>query len=880
MNNVSLSDESYNTHHVLIKTKLFIPPAYEMLPRPRLTQELNKSLKYRLNLVAAPAGYGKTTAVAEWARQNNVHAAWFSIDEGDNDPVRFWDYLLIALEQIAPGIGKKAADVLRAVGKPHLENVISLLIDDILCLSQEFVLVLDDFHLIKDPVIHETFSFLLKYMPDFMHVILISRELLPFPLARMIGKGMLKELLAPDLRFTLDEITSFYQDRKITITREEAIKLEARTEGWAAGLHLAALSMKDSRDILGKIHGLRGNNYYMSGYLFAEVLSQWPDDEKTFLLKTCILDSMCGPLCDAVTGQTGSEEVLQRLSVKNAFITVMDQERQWYRYHHLFAEFLRSQPEGENGTQRNLLHELAGGWYERNGFLTEAVRHFIKGECYPRAVFLMKELAPQVLEKRETETLLNWLNVLPEPWISQNPVLCLSGAWALILARRFEQVENWLKEAEELCGERGDTSFSEAERQQILGEICLTRARLYHYDLKQQSTLLSEACRLLPDKSIFLQVSLRPNVAMPGVLKGYFNYTRDLREIEPFFRQLNDAMGLIGRHDVTGLYYVISGELAYEWNDLDEASRLVIEGIHHSERAGEEEFLVTGLLILGRVMQASGMIKESLEALDEAERKIRAMDALYWLPVLEASRVRSWLAEGEMEPVSRWFATNRMSIYDRLSPEREFEYITLARALLTQGNWDKAVPLLTRLQIFTKEENRPASVIEVLNLQALAHQELGEMEKALQCLHKSLALGEKDGYLRSYIDEGLQMLRLLKKLNRWMARQPQDGKPAVSAGYIKKLIQLLQQDAITRKQTLPARNGNYSHPLQPVETLTEKELEVVQLLAQNMTNGDISTLLSISVNTVKVHTRNIYDKLMVTNRFHAVERARELKIIE
>jgi len=880
MSKVLLLEETRKTLPVLMKTKLFVPQAHELLSRPRLIQELNKGLKYRLNLVVAPAGYGKTTAVAEWARQNNLPVTWFSIDECDNDPVRFWSYLLMALEQITPGIGNKAAVVLRSIGMPQVEKVISLLIDDILSLSQEFTLVLDDFHLIKDPVIHDTLLFLLQYMPNFMHIILISRELPPFSVARMMGKGMLKELFAPELRFTLGEIGAFCRGRDLTLTREEAIKLEARTEGWATGLHLAALSMKDSHDILGSIYGLKGNNHYLSGYLFHEVLNQWPDDEKTFLLKTSILDRLYGPLCDAVTGQTGSEEVLESLAVKNAFITVLDPEGYWYRYHHLFAEFLQSRWGRESRTQQNSLHRLAGEWYERNGFLTEAVHHFIEGECYSQAVLLLQKLAPEMLEKGETELLLNWLNALPESWRSQNPLLCLSGAWALILSRRFEQVENWLNKAEELCGERRDPSLRSEEQQRISGEICLARARLYHYDLKQQGALLKEACRLIPDKSIFLQVAMQPNMGMPGILKGFFNYTRDLREIEPFFRQLKGAMGLIGQQSVTGLYYLVCGELAYEWNDLEEAARQVIEGIHHSEKVGEEEFLLIGLLTLGRVLHAGGFIKESLNALDEAGRKIRALDALHWLPVLEASRVRLWLAKGEMEPVRKWMATNRMSIYDRLSPEREFEYITLARGLLAQGNWDKAVPLLTRLLTFTEQENRPASVIEVLNLQALAHQERDEIENALQALHKSLALAEKDEYLRTYLDEGVPMLRLLKKLGRWMNQRPRDCKVGVSTGYIKKLIKLLQKDTVLKLQDLSARNGNYSHVWGAVEPLTEKELEVLRLLARDMKNSDISALLDISVNTVKVHTRNIYNKLMVRNRFHAVERARELKIVE
>ena len=882
MSKVLLPEDTHKIRPILMKTKLFVPQAHEMLPRPRLTQELNKGLKYSLNLVVAPAGYGKTTAVAEWARQNNIPVTWFSIDESDNDPVRFWSYLLMALEQITPEIGNKAAVVLRSIGMPQVERVISLLIDDILGLAQEFTLVLDDFHLIKDPVIHDSFLFLLQYMPNFMHIILISRELLPFSVARMMGKGMLKELLAPELRFTLEEIAAFCRGRDLTLTREEAIQLEIRTEGWAVGLHLATLSMKDSRDILGTIHGLKGNTYYLSSYLFDEVLNQWPDDEKTFLLKTSILVRLYGPLCDAVTGQTGSEKVLERLAAKNAFITVLDSEGYWYRYHHLFAEFLQSHWGRENGTQRNSLHRLAGEWYERNGFLTEAVHHFIEGECFSQAVLLIQKLAPEILEKGETEALLNWLNVLPEPWRSQNPVLCLAGAWALILTKRLEQVEYWLKKAEELCGERRDPSMPEVEQQRILGEICLARARLYHYDLKQQCALFNEACRLIPDKSLFLQAAMQPNMGMPGVLKGFFNYTRDLREIEPFFQQLMETLGMIGRQSVTGVYYVVCGELAYEWNDLDEATRLVIEGIHHSEKTGEEAILVIGLLTLGRVLHAGGFIKESLNALDEAGRKIRAMDALYWLSILEASRVRLWLAKGEMEPVCQWMATNRMSIYDRLSPEREFEYITLARVLVAQGNWDQAVPLLTRLLTFTEQENRPASVIEVLNLQALAHQERDENENALQALYKSLALAEKDEYLRTYLDEGLPMLRLLKKVGRWMdqPRRDRDSKVGVSTGYIKKLIKLLQKDTVPKMKALAARNGNYSHAMQAVDPLTEKELEVLQLLALDIKNSGISALLNISVNTVKVHTRNIYNKLLVGNRFHAVERARELNIIE
>ncbi|KUO73207.1 MAG: hypothetical protein APF81_13900 [Desulfosporosinus sp. BRH_c37] len=879
MSNVLLPEETHKTRPVLMKTKLFIPQAHELLPRPRLTQELNKSLNYRLNLVVAPAGYGKTTAVAEWARQNNLPVTWFSIDEGDNDPVNFWSYLLMALEQIIPGIGEKAAVVLRSIGMPQVEKALSLLIDDILGLSQEFTLVLDDFHLIKNPVIHDSFVFLLQYMPDFMHIILISRELPFFSVARMMGKGMLKELLTPGLRFTQEEIAAFCRSRDLTLTWEEAIELEARTEGWAAGLHLAALSMKDSHDILGAIYGLKGNNQYLSGYLFDEVLNQWPDNERTFLLKTSILDKLYGPLCDAVTGQTGSEEVLGRLAKKNAFITVLGPEGYWYRYHHLFAEFLQSRWGRENATQRNSLHRLAGEWYERNGFLTDAVHHFIEGECFSQAVLLLQKLALGMLEKGETELLLNWLNVLPESWRSQNPLLCLSGAWALILSRRFEQVENWLNKAGELCGERRDPSLSEEEQQRILGEICLARARLYHYDLKLQGTLLKEACLLIQDKSIFLQVAMQPKMGIPGILKGFFNYTRDLREIEPFFRQLKGAMELIGLQS-TGLYNVVCGELAYEWNDLEEAARQVIKGIHYSEKVGEEEVQVIGLLTLGRVFYAGGFIKESLNALDEAGRRIRAMDALYWLPVMEASRVRLWLAKGEMESVRQWMATNRMSIYDRLSPEREFEYITLAKVLLAQGNWEKVFPLLTKLLTFTENENRPASVIEVLNLLALAHQERGEYQQALLSLHKSLALAEKDGYLRTYIDEGVPILRLLKKLGRWMNQRPLDSNVSVSTGYIKKLIKILQKDTVPKMQVLSSKNENYGRASRAVEPLTEKELEVLRLLALDMKNSGISGLLNISVNTVKVHTRNIYNKLMVGNRFHAVERARELKIIE
>jgi len=880
MSKVLLEEKYHKTLPVLMKTKLFVPQAHELLPRPRLTQELNKGLKYRLNLVVAPAGYGKTTAVAEWARQNNLPVTWFSLDEGDNDPVRFWSYLLMALEQITPGIGSKAAVVLRAIGMPQVEKVIALLIDDILGLSQEFTLVLDDFHLIKDPVIHDTLLFLLQYMPNFMHIYLISRELPPLSLARMMGKGMLKELSAPELCFTQDEIAAFYRGRNITLTREETIQLETRTEGWAAGLHLAALSMKDSRDILGTICALKGNNHYLSGYLSDEVLKQWPDDEKTFLLQTSILDRLCGSLCDAVTGQTGSEEVLARLVEKNAFITILDMEGYWYRYHNLFSEFLQSRWERENRAQRNTLHRLAGEWYARNGFLNEAVHHFIEGECFSQAVQLIQEMAPGMLEKGETESLLNWLNVLPESWINQNPVLCLAGAWALILTRRLEEVENWLHKAEELCGKRKDPSLPVTEQQRIMGEICLARARLYHYNLKQQCALFKEACRLIPDRSIFLQAAMQPNMGMPGVLKGFFNYTRDLREIEPFFRQLMDTLGQIGNQSVTGVHYIVCGELAYEWNKMEDASRLVIEGIHHSEKVGEQTILVIGLLTLGRVMFGGGFLKESLEALDEAGRRIQAMDALSWLPVLEASRVRLWLAKGEMEPVRQWMTTNRMSIYDRLSPEREFEYITLARVLLAQGNWDKAVPLLIRLLTFTEQEIRPASVIEVLNLQALAYQERDEKEKALEALHKSLTLAEKDEYLRTYLDEGLPMLRLLKKFGRWMEQRPQDSKVDVSTGYIKKLIKLLQNDNVTKAQNLQVCNGNYNQAWQAVEPLTEKELEVLRLLARDMKNSDISDLLNISLNTVKVHTRNIYNKLVVGNRFHAVERARELRIIE
>ncbi len=432
----------------LLKTKLFTPRGpSNLVARPQLTEKLNRGLEGRLTLVVAPAGFGKSTVLAEWVRRRELPFCWVSLDASDNDPVRFYSYMLAALETVQPGTGK-IMPALHSSAPSGLDRVMALLIDNLSAFPGNLILVMDDYHLIQESRIHQSLSYFIEYMPANMHLALSSRIEPPFPLTRLRTRGQLTELDARDLRFGPVEVGALYQQQGIHLTGEQVKQLEARTEGWAAGLQLAALSMQGGTDISRVIAGISGENRYIATYLAEEVFEKWPTAWQEFLMRTSIPDRLCGLLCDAVTGGTGSAGVLYELAATNAFVFRLDQEGRWYRYHHLFTGFLQDRLREKRPSLLSGLHRKAAEWYENNGFATEAVKHCLKGEDFGRAASLIELHAPELLNKRETAILQAWLKYLPDTLVSQNVMLCLIYAWTGVLAEQPELVELWLLRAE------------------------------------------------------------------------------------------------------------------------------------------------------------------------------------------------------------------------------------------------------------------------------------------------------------------------------------------------------------------------------------------------------------------------------------------------
>ena len=856
-------------------TKLHVPRCGPRLVfRPRLSAELDDGVRGKLTLVFAPVGFGKTTAVAEWCRQLKSPSAWLSLDSGDNQPMVFWRYLAAALGPALPRTSGKLAQVLNSVDAPPINTLTTLLIDDMNNQPGNFTLVLDNYQMISDPAIHKSLYLLLQYIPNNLHLVIITRNVPPFELPLLRASGQLKEIGPNELRFSLEEVATFCGQRSLRLDSDEVKILADRTEGWIAGLFIAALAM-EQREHAQFVRSYSGNNHELSAYLKQEVFDGWPKDSQEFLLQTSVLESLTGPLCDYVTGRNDSGEFLEVLAANNTFIFALDQEKCWYRYSRLFAEFLQDILSKKNDFVLTLLHRHAGVWYEKNGHIPQAISHFLAGGEFPRAAALIEKYGPQLFRAGELAVLMNLLKLLPASLIEKNPMLCLLNAWTLLHCCEGEMAEQWLGRVELICGEARPVKLSAPTCNSLLGEVALARANASHHNIARAKALLQQAYQRLPNGSEFLYIGIWVKTGMLSILRGLYDLTGNLGELEPFYQEMEPLLRSLGWDYGCGVHPVVISEVAYELNDLDKAMRMVLEGIRSAEIAGEAGILVPGLFVLARIRWARGDIDGALYTAREAEKRAHDLGAAQYLPQLTAFQVRLSLGHGGLGDVEHWFQNNGLGAYDMLTIEREYEYITLARTLIARKEWDQALLCLTRLLVFAEEKKRPASIIEVLNLQAVVYMEQGEHDKSIRALQESLFWGEGGGYLRSFIDEGLPMLELLANFSRWQ-RKHRRTNIKVSAQYVKNLSRLINDNAASGVYGALAR---VKTPSRQAEDLTKREFEVLRLLAQGLTYKEIAVRLTVSISTVKTYTGNIFSKLGVNNRTLAVERAREYGLL-
>jgi LuxR family maltose regulon positive regulatory protein len=914
----------------ILATKLYIPPPRsKIVLRPRLTERLNAGLQRKLTLISASAGFGKTTLVSEWVAGCDQKVAWLSLDEGDNDPARFLAYLVAALQTIASKIGAGVLSALQSSQPPPIESILTALLNEITALPDNFILVLDDYHVIDSQSIDHALTFLLEHLPPQMHLVIATREDPPLPLARLRARDQLTELRLADLRFTPAEAAGFLnQVMGLTLSAEDITALEARTEGWIAGLQLAALSMQGDQDATGFIRSFTGSHRFVLDYLVEEVLQRQPEHVRNFLLQTAILNRLSGSLCEAVTGQEDGRGMLEALERGNLFVVPLDNQRQWYRYHHLFADVLQAHLKEAQPGQVSGLHQRASAWYEQNGFPPEAIRHALAAEDFVRAAGLI-ELAWSAMDlSSHSTTWLGWVKELPDVLIRFRPVLCVGYAWALLDGGELEASEARLLDAERWLDAPTDQMVVVDKEQFRSLPASIATARAYRSlafgDVPGAVKYARQALELTPADD-----QLRYNEATS--LLGLAQYTsgnlqaaeRSLADFHTNLRKTGEIQILVGitflmadirvalgrLHEAESIYQqslrLVTGqgepmplgtadlyrglaELYVERGDLEAAAQYLLTSQKLGEQTPTTDWLHRLCVSQARLKEAQGELDGALALLDEAER-VYVRAPLPDVHPVAALKARIWLKQGRLAEALGWMREQGLSVDDDLRYTREFEHITLARVLIAAGksdreagSLDEATRLLGRLLQAAETGGRLGSAIQILLLQALVYQAQDNLPHALAPLERALALAEPQGYVRIFVDEGEAMRLLISDFRLKIEKQPR-GQDHKMPGYVDKLSAAFAQPAAMPQSKIEnptsLRSGDYSQKSKMVEPLSERELEVLKLLRSELSGPEIAQQLIISLHTLRTHTNNIYNKLGVNNRRAAVRRAEELDLL-
>jgi LuxR family maltose regulon positive regulatory protein len=901
----------------LLTTKLFVPPVRrELVPRLRLIARLDAGLAAgrKLTLIAAPAGYGKTTLVAGWLRGSSAPIAWLSLDENDNDPARFAAYLLAALQQIDPAIGQTAQMMLQTPGPPAMEAFLTSLINDIAATPAAFILALDDLHLIQAPLVHRLLAFLLEHAPPQLHLVLITREDPPLPLARPRGQGQITDIRQNDLKFTDEETAAFLQQTMaLDLPAADVATLQERTEGWIAGLQLAALSMQGSADARRFVADFAGSDRYILDYLVEEVYQRQPPEVQDFLLKTSVLDRMCAGLCDAVTKIdesanqriddspfAHSQEILEHLERANLFVVRLDEARQWHRYHRLFRDLLRTQ---RKGLDLAVLHHRAAGWFEQNDFPDEALDHLLAADDWDGAERLLRLAAPQAINNGQFATLNRWLDALPEARLTSNPELAAVKGWALLSLGQFAAAGSWAAIAEGLL--RPDTP---PEPQALV--LCLqTYLAQIRSDIPQVIELAQRVLALLEGGDPHgLRGAALSNLASAQMILGDIPAaTRTLRELarvgqegghlisavtalgslaglEHMQGQAHEAITLChqaldlcaqsakarGAPSPSPLAGYAHSELGLITYDLDELARSrahLVQGIELSNQLRPSPVTIQAAFALARIQHLMGETEASLATVEAERRAVAALNTPSVDALAAAYEADFRLMLGDVAAAARWAEKMGLSPADTPVFAREFDYVTYSRLLLAQGRPADARTLLTSLERYARNNGLAGSLITIDVLQAQAQQALGQKAEALACLAEAVRLAAPEGYrsafMRAFLDGGVT-----SRPSAVAALLP--GVRHVAPAFV---------DGLLDRRPVPDRSRPAAVTQPMVEPLSERELEVLRLVADGLSNSEIAARLFVSTGTVKTHVHNILGKLDADGRPRAIARARELELI-
>jgi len=906
---------------VLVATKFHVPRA-GFVPRPRLLARLAQGMGRGLTVVCTPAGFGKTTVLGDWARRSRRPAAWLSLDAGDNDPARFWRYVAAALDQVRPGASAPAAALLRGPQHPPLEAVVTAVINELTTPpgADDIALILDDYHLIDAPPVHDSVTFLLNRLPPGLRLVLASRADPPLPLARLRARGQLAELRAADLRFTLEETAAFLREATgLDLPSASVTALQDRTEGWAAGLQLAALSLNGHADPAGFVATFAGSHRYVLDYLTEEVLARQPEQVVSFLLETSVLERLSGPLCDAVTGRTDSQALLEALERANLFVVPLDEVRRWWRYHHLFADLLRARLAHERPERVPELHRGAATWHEEHGFADDAVRHAIAAGEAGWAARLVEQHVEELLRRSEGATLDRWLSALPAEAVRSRPRLCLAQTVSAVVGSRLEAAEPLLAEAERAFAASGDEPHEPSVGRalsvlaNVPASIAFLRADLARLrgDAARAVACDQQALTHLGESDWLLRSHVAWNLAVADWLCGRLAQAEHaLAEVVAERRahgegylamrvcydlgQVQRAQGRLGAalrtyqqgleaaseagHQLppAGMAHVGMAEVLYEWDELAAAHEHATEGVALCRQLAFTQPLATGLGMLARIRQAQGDKAGALDAIGQAERVELSPQVAALLNPVPAWRARLLLARGEATAAARWASERGLGTGDKPSYPREGEYLVLARMLLAEHPPGRALGLLERLHAQAAAQQRTGSIIELAPLRALARAAGGDQDASLATLAEALALAAPEGYIRVFADEGPPVARLLSRLTAAQRTGRAALPGAVPPHYLDRLARAFQPGGA---RPAPRTTRGTAGTAGLAAPLSGRELEVLELLAAGKSNQQIADELVVVLDTVKKHVGHILAKLGAANRTQAVARAQALRLL-
>ena len=865
----------------LINTKFGIPSTRPILvPRQRLIKRLNAGIHGKLTLISAPAGYGKTTLAAEWLREAQRSVTWLSLDEADNDPARFLRYFLASLQVIDKQAGKETGLLLQAPEPPAQEVLMTTLLNELAAISQPFVLAVDDYQIIQTMSIHQLLNFIVERQPGQMHLVLLTREDPHLPLPRLRARGQITEVRQVDLRFTAQESAEFLEDvMGLKISDSDIQALERRTEGWIAGLQLAALSMQGRDDLQEFVQEFSGSNRYVLDYLAQEVFEKQPNEVQDFLLKTSILDQVCASLSNAVTERPGSRTVLETLEQANLFITPLDQSRTWYRYHRLFRDLLRNRLRAQDESTLKVLHQRASSWYESNDLIPNAIQHALACADWERALKLFHSASNALIKQGETYTLLNWYNQIPNDLILGDAESCLEYGWILLLSGQFDHAQVYLSHAEGF--DVDDPSY--------LGQLLNAQAYLARAqgDLRRMVALSQQALAVLPKEDLDARCIVSINLgiaywhggkmdaadhALTEVLESgratgnlyavsmALVFQAMVMAVRGKLREAHDRFQSIVQQEsmpafLRGAVYLYLNILNHEWNRLEQCGKCLQEAVKIIESIQNDELFVSFWMMTARLHMAVGDLAAAGQALDKAQQKaLEGEFSVPAMPRLAAARVQYAIACHYLEAASVW-AERLVDGFD-WHTFYHFTNTTQALYLLSQNKPGEAAIHLDKCFERASQEGWGYGMVAIRALQALAAE---EPEAALRYLKDALQWAQPEGYIRTFVDLGKGMEVLLQAAIR----------QRIMPEYAEKILSAMSDN--TQKPILGQ--------LTLVEPINPRELEVLRLMAAGYPNRQIAEELVISTGTVKTHVHNICGKLGTRNRTEAASRARELGLV-